>query len=251
MNVDLTHRILAALGKPTSLIKPVADRPGHDRRYCLDTAKLRAIGWPPQVPFEDGLRGTIDWYRRNEWWWRPIKETGSRVPVVLPGAVRHAAELMHRRSRHRRGRLRRQPSARAVAQVRLPISSPGPVCTSAAARGLARWSTVDLLDRDRVRAGDRGAAAVPRLSLRRRRACRRVVARHAAAARGERAGDASPASTRSAAPASRCRVLVPGSAHVYAPSDRGRSPRTAPLAPASPYAISKLAQEQLALRAIR
>jgi dTDP-glucose 4,6-dehydratase len=74
MNVDLTHRILDALGKPASLITPVADRPGHDRRYCLDTAKLRALGWAPQVRFEDGLVRTVDWYRREQWWWRPIKE---------------------------------------------------------------------------------------------------------------------------------------------------------------------------------
>ena len=74
MNVDLTTRILAALGKPASLIKPVTDRPGHDRRYCLDTTKLRGLGWAPQIQFEDGLRDTVDWYRRNEWWWRPIKE---------------------------------------------------------------------------------------------------------------------------------------------------------------------------------
>ncbi len=74
MNVDLTHRILDDLKKPASLIKPVADRPGHDRRYCLDTGKLRSIGWQPRVNFEDGLRDTVDWYRRNEWWWRPIKE---------------------------------------------------------------------------------------------------------------------------------------------------------------------------------
>jgi dTDP-glucose 4,6-dehydratase len=74
MNVDLTHRILSVLGKPTSLIKPVPDRPGHDRRYCLDTTKLRTLGWTPQVAFDDGLTTTVDWYRRNEWWWRPIKE---------------------------------------------------------------------------------------------------------------------------------------------------------------------------------
>jgi len=74
MNVDLTHRILSVLRKPTSLIKPVPDRPGHDRRYCLDTTKLRTLGWTPQVAFDDGLTTTIDWYRRNEWWWRPIKE---------------------------------------------------------------------------------------------------------------------------------------------------------------------------------
>ena len=74
MNVDLTHRILATLGKPASLIKPVADRPGHDRRYCLDTTKLRAMGWSPRELFDEGLRRTIEWYRHNEWWWRPIKE---------------------------------------------------------------------------------------------------------------------------------------------------------------------------------
>jgi dTDP-glucose 4,6-dehydratase len=74
MNIDLTMKILSSLGKPQSLIKPVADRPGHDRRYCLDTTKLRAVGWTPQVPFEAGLRASIDWYRENEWWWRPIKQ---------------------------------------------------------------------------------------------------------------------------------------------------------------------------------
>jgi dTDP-glucose 4,6-dehydratase len=74
MNVDLTHLILDGLGKPRSLIKPVPDRPGHDRRYCLDTAKLRSLGWTPKVPFADGLRDTMAWYRANEWWWRPVKE---------------------------------------------------------------------------------------------------------------------------------------------------------------------------------
>ncbi|HET9267516.1 MAG TPA: dTDP-glucose 4,6-dehydratase [Vicinamibacterales bacterium] len=74
MNVELTHRILDGLGKPRTLIKPVADRPGHDRRYCLDTTKLRAAGWAPQVTFDTGLQQTVEWYRDNAWWWRPIKE---------------------------------------------------------------------------------------------------------------------------------------------------------------------------------
>ncbi len=73
-NVDLTHRILELAGRPLSLIRPVADRPGHDRRYALDTTKLRQLGWAPEVPFEDGLAATVDWYRQNESWWRPIKE---------------------------------------------------------------------------------------------------------------------------------------------------------------------------------
>ena len=73
-NLDLTHRILDLLDRPVSLIEPVADRPGHDRRYSLDTAKLRALGWAPRTAFDAGLRATVDWYRNNEWWWRPIKE---------------------------------------------------------------------------------------------------------------------------------------------------------------------------------
>jgi dTDP-glucose 4,6-dehydratase len=73
-NVDLTHAVLKLMHKGTDLIKPVADRKGHDRRYSLGTAKLRAMGWAPQVPFEQGLADTVQWYQANEWWWRPIKE---------------------------------------------------------------------------------------------------------------------------------------------------------------------------------
>ena len=73
-NVDLTHRILTLAGRNESLIKRVADRPGHDRRYSLDTAKLGRLGWAPQQDFAEGLASTVAWYRENEWWWRPIKE---------------------------------------------------------------------------------------------------------------------------------------------------------------------------------
>jgi dTDP-glucose 4,6-dehydratase len=73
-NVDLTHRILELVGKPASLIKPVADRPGHDRRYSLDTSKLRSLGWRPRRAFEQGLAETVAWYKQNERWWRPIKD---------------------------------------------------------------------------------------------------------------------------------------------------------------------------------
>jgi dTDP-glucose 4,6-dehydratase len=73
-NVDLTHRILELVGRPASLIKPVADRPGHDRRYALDTSKLRGLGWRPEVDFDAGLAATVRWFQDNEWWWRPIKE---------------------------------------------------------------------------------------------------------------------------------------------------------------------------------
>ncbi len=73
-NVDLTHRILELVGRPASLIAPVADRPGHDRRYALDTSKLQRLGWTPAVPFDAGLSATATWYREHESWWRPIKE---------------------------------------------------------------------------------------------------------------------------------------------------------------------------------
>ena len=73
-NIDLTHKVLTLARKGPELIKPVADRKGHDRRYSLGTDKLRAMGWAPQVDFEEGLRETVAWYQENEWWWRPIKE---------------------------------------------------------------------------------------------------------------------------------------------------------------------------------
>jgi dTDP-glucose 4,6-dehydratase len=73
-NIDLTKRILELTGRTEALIKPVQDRLGHDRRYSLDTTKLRNLGWQPRVPFEQGLADTVAWYRANEWWWRPIKE---------------------------------------------------------------------------------------------------------------------------------------------------------------------------------
>ncbi|MEP7355715.1 MAG: dTDP-glucose 4,6-dehydratase, partial [Anaerolineales bacterium] len=72
-NIDVTRQILQLLGKPESLIKTVADRPGHDRRYALDCAKLHALGWRPAHTFEQALAETVAWYRDNEWWWRPIK----------------------------------------------------------------------------------------------------------------------------------------------------------------------------------
>ena len=74
-NATLTRRILKILDRPLSLIRPVDDRPGHDRRYSLDTTKLRELGWKPSVNFDDGLVSVVDWYQSNEWWWRPIKYT--------------------------------------------------------------------------------------------------------------------------------------------------------------------------------
>jgi dTDP-glucose 4,6-dehydratase len=72
-NVELTRRILELTGADESLVRHVSDRPGHDRRYALDTVKLRALGWEPRVPFDEGLAATVVWYRDNRSWWEPLK----------------------------------------------------------------------------------------------------------------------------------------------------------------------------------
>ncbi|NLX09051.1 MAG: dTDP-glucose 4,6-dehydratase [Chloroflexi bacterium] len=73
-NIEVTRFILGALDRPESLIRYVADRPGHDRRYALTNDKIRAdLGWTPQHTFEEAMRATVRWYQQNEWWWRKIK----------------------------------------------------------------------------------------------------------------------------------------------------------------------------------
>lgn len=72
-NVALTRAILDLLGKPETFITPVADRPGHDRRYALDSGKVRGLGWQPAHSFAAALGSTVEWYRTHETWWKPIK----------------------------------------------------------------------------------------------------------------------------------------------------------------------------------
>jgi dTDP-glucose 4,6-dehydratase len=72
-NLEITGTILSLLGMDESMIEYVADRPGHDWRYSLDSTKLRSMGWRPEYDFETAMRETISWYRDNEWWWRPLK----------------------------------------------------------------------------------------------------------------------------------------------------------------------------------
>jgi len=72
-NIAMARAILDLLGKPHSLIQPVKDRPGHDRRYSLDCTKLRALGWRPQHDFQRAIEKTVRWYVDNPWWWRKIK----------------------------------------------------------------------------------------------------------------------------------------------------------------------------------
>src|SRR2546427_20987 len=72
-NREVAERILQLTGADSSLLRHVQDRPGHDRRYALDSSKLRLLGWRPQRRFEEGLAETVAWYRDNRAWWEPLK----------------------------------------------------------------------------------------------------------------------------------------------------------------------------------
>jgi len=73
-NIDLTRIVLKVLGKPESLIQPVKDRQGHDRRYSLDCSKIKkGLGWTPGFDFETALEETVKWYVDNQWWWKKLK----------------------------------------------------------------------------------------------------------------------------------------------------------------------------------
>lgn len=72
-NLFITHKVLELTGKSDSLLTYVKDRPGHDRRYSLDTSKIRALGWQPQYNFDEALAQTVEWYKTHEDWWKPIK----------------------------------------------------------------------------------------------------------------------------------------------------------------------------------
>ena len=72
-NIDMAHLILKLLNKPESLIQPITDRPGHDRRYALDVTKICGLGWEPAHTCEEAIITTVKWYVENESWWRKIK----------------------------------------------------------------------------------------------------------------------------------------------------------------------------------
>jgi len=77
-NAEVTEAILRLTGRPADLVRCVADRPGHDRRYALDASKLRATGWAPRRSFEEGLADTVAWYRENRAWWEAVKSGAYR-----------------------------------------------------------------------------------------------------------------------------------------------------------------------------
>ena len=72
-NIDVADLLFELTGADRSLLRRVDDRPGHDRRYSIETTKLRGLGWEPRMAFDAGLRTTVDWYRENRAWWEPIK----------------------------------------------------------------------------------------------------------------------------------------------------------------------------------
>ena len=72
-NIEMVRILLEELGRPSELIRHVADRPGHDRRYSLNIGKIKALGWSPRHTAEEAIRKTARWYAANEWWWRKIK----------------------------------------------------------------------------------------------------------------------------------------------------------------------------------
>jgi dTDP-glucose 4,6-dehydratase len=72
-NKELTHRLLERVGADASMIEPVADRLGHDRRYSVDCTKVRSLGWEPRHELDAALDLTVGWYRDNRWWWEPLR----------------------------------------------------------------------------------------------------------------------------------------------------------------------------------
>ncbi len=96
-NRDTVALLLDRLGKPWTLVHEVEDRPGHDRRYAMDGAKLAALGWRPQTTFEEGLARTVDWFVVNEGWWRATRsgdwdayyerQYGARLASAQPAAA--------------------------------------------------------------------------------------------------------------------------------------------------------------------
>jgi dTDP-glucose 4,6-dehydratase len=77
-NLTVVQRIIELTGADQGLIEYVTDRPGHDRRYSLSSAKLQALGWRARTRFEEGLERTVGWYRDNAWWWEPIRSGAYR-----------------------------------------------------------------------------------------------------------------------------------------------------------------------------
>ncbi len=83
-NRVLVDKLLSLLGVGEEMVDYVEDRLGHDRRYSVDITKITELGWTKQRTLDEALGATVDWYQRNEWWWRPLKPT---VRILVTGAA--------------------------------------------------------------------------------------------------------------------------------------------------------------------
>ena len=83
-NLEVVKTILKMLGKDESYIEFVEDRPGHDFRYSIDSTKIRELGWKPKYSFEEGIKLTVEWYKNNEWWWKPLIEKNKNILAETP-----------------------------------------------------------------------------------------------------------------------------------------------------------------------
>lgn len=77
-NMELVKKILKLTGKGEEMIEHVKDRPGHDQKYAVDWSKIAKLGWKPTLTLDEGLAKTVEWYKQNEWWWKP-KKRGSFI----------------------------------------------------------------------------------------------------------------------------------------------------------------------------
>ena len=84
-NLELARAVLAAVGAGEGLIEHVPDRPGHDRRYAVDSSRIRALGWRPDHGFDEALAATVTWYRDHRDWWSPLRDSGASRRRGLPG----------------------------------------------------------------------------------------------------------------------------------------------------------------------
>ncbi|HTK03773.1 MAG TPA: dTDP-glucose 4,6-dehydratase [Alphaproteobacteria bacterium] len=78
-NLEIAKKLLKIFNLNESYIEFVKDRPGHDRRYAIDSTKIRNLGWEPKHDFDTWLVKTVDWYKNNEWWWRPLKQKAEKL----------------------------------------------------------------------------------------------------------------------------------------------------------------------------
>lgn len=78
-NLEIARKLIKMFGKNRNYIKFVKDRPGHDRRYAVDWSKIKKeLGWEPKYSFDEWLEKTVEWYKKNEWWWKPLKKMSER-----------------------------------------------------------------------------------------------------------------------------------------------------------------------------